>query len=120
MPKHILIIEDDADTLEMMNFILADEGYLVTAWQDCKTIEAIKDLKPDLILMDNRLSDVFGKEICKKLKEDVESDDIPVILLSASPKLEQIAIESLANGFLNKPFDITELIEIARSWTSRI
>lgn len=117
--KCILIIEGDPDILEIMQIILEEDDYNVIPSRHCLPITDIKSLRPDLILIDNRFTDVGGKNTCKILKKSPDTRNIPVILVSASPGLQQIALESHANGFLSKPFDIIELITIARTWTDR-
>ena len=118
MSKNILIIEDDRDILDIMIYILEDEGYYVIGAQDCAmiTIKTVQGLKPSLILLDIRLPDGDGSEACKRLKENAKTAAIPVILVSANNKLEQMAAESRADGFLCKPFDVTELIALANLW----
>ena len=114
MSKKILIIEDDPDILDMMAYILRDEGYEVSTSLDCRPLPEISFLKPDLILLDNRLTAGYGKDACKKLKLDVLTAHIPVILVSANQYLEQLSRDSLADGFMAKPFNIDELVAIAR------
>jgi DNA-binding response OmpR family regulator len=114
MSKRILIIEDDPDILEMMAYILQDEGYGVTASVDCGPLEEIASVKPDLILMDNRLGGNSGAEACKKLKTDAATAHIPVILVSANMHLQDLTTESLADGYLTKPFDLEELVAVVR------
>jgi DNA-binding response OmpR family regulator len=117
--KRILIIEDDPDVLEMMQMILTEDAYNVIPSGDCWPIRDIESLMPDLILMDSRLADGGDKNTCKKLKENTDTKSIPIILVSANPGLQQMTLASHANGFLSKPFDIIELITIARTWTDR-
>jgi len=69
-----------------------------------------------LILMDNRLNDGFGKDFCKKFKSDPGHSQFPVVLMSANPGLEEMALENYADGYLKKPFDITELLELVKRY----
>jgi CheY-like chemotaxis protein len=117
MLKTVLIIEDDPDILDMMSYILRDEGYSVVASRDCSPLETVLELAPDLILMDNRLPDVSGKDACRKLKQAAETRHIPVLLISANQHLPQLAEESLADGYVSKPFDLEELISAVRQYT---
>jgi DNA-binding response OmpR family regulator len=114
MSKTILIIEDDPDILDMMAYILRDEGYEVLPFLDCLPLQEILPLNPGLILMDNRLTAGSGKDACKKLKLDATTAHIPIILVSANRDLEQLTFESHADGFMAKPFDIDELVAIAK------
>jgi two-component system phosphate regulon response regulator PhoB len=114
MSKKILIIEDDLDILDMMDYILQDEGYEVTATLDCKPVEEIASLKPDLILLDNRLGENSGSNACRELKTTATTAHIPVILVSANMHLAQLSMDSLADGYMAKPFDIQELVAVVR------
>jgi DNA-binding response OmpR family regulator len=117
MPKTVIIIEDDADILDMMTFILKDEGYTVIGATDCRPLKDVLDTKPDLILMDNRLTNGSGKDECLKLKENAATRHIPVVIVSANQHLEQLAAESLADGYVPKPFDLDELVATVRKYT---
>jgi DNA-binding response OmpR family regulator len=119
MPKTIIIIEDDADILDMMTFILKDEGYAVIGATDCSPLEKVMSFQPDLILMDNRLTTGSGTDACRKIKEDAATAHIPVVLVSANQQLSQLAVESLADGYVSKPFDLDELVATVRHYTSR-
>jgi two-component system phosphate regulon response regulator PhoB len=114
MSKKILIIEDDPDILDMMAYILTDEGYEVIAAVDCQPLEDIAAINPGLILLDNRLGENSGSNACKKLKTDADTAHIPVILVSANMDLEHLAADSLADGYMAKPFDVTELIAVVK------
>jgi DNA-binding response OmpR family regulator len=90
MPKTIIVIEDNADILDMMTIILKDEGYHVISAVDCSPLETVMSYQPDLILLDNRLLDTAGKDECRKLKEDAATAHIPVLLVSAHQDLPQL------------------------------
>lgn len=112
MSKKILIIEDDPDILEMMAYILRDEGYEVITALDCAPLNVLSTIRPDLILLDNRLGADSGGNVCKELKTAAATAHIPVVLVSAHMQLEQMAADSLANDYLSKPFDIDELVAV--------
>ena len=69
MPDKIIIIEDDKDTLDIMTYILIDEGYEVIAADNTGPLTDIQLHQPILILMDNRLPEGPGRDICQKLKK---------------------------------------------------
>jgi CheY-like chemotaxis protein len=71
-----------------------------------------------LILIDNRLRDGTGKDECLKLKENAATRHIPVLIVSANQHLEQLAAESLADGYVAKPFDLDELIAVVHQYTN--
>ncbi len=117
MQKNVLIIEDDPDILDMMTYILQDEGFRVICSMETVSIAYVRELDPALILLDNRLADGFGRDLCLKLKADPATRHYPVVMVSAVNHLAQVAEDSRADGYLNKPFDLEELVETVRRFT---
>ena len=109
--KKLLIVEDDADILEILGVIFSIEGYQVLLSESGAEINDLERLKPDLILLDIRLSLAGheGEEICERIKSCRETEHIPVILLSAEANIRQICISCRANSYIKKPFDIDYL-----------
>jgi two-component system phosphate regulon response regulator PhoB len=116
MPRKIVIIEDDPDILDIMTFILTEEGYEVVAAVDEKPLQEVHKHDPFLILMDNRLTSGLGKHFCKEFKSHPATSHYPVILVSANSGLEEMARDSGADGYLKKPFDIVELIDLVKKF----
>jgi DNA-binding response OmpR family regulator len=118
MAKKILVIEDDKDIRETIVYVLEEQKYEVIASEDAKILKKIKDIDPDLILLDNWLtdwaSDASGQQLSKGLKNNPATSHIPVILISAVSNLKEIAAAGDANGYLQKPFDLTALIDIVK------
>lgn len=115
---HVLIIEDNEDIMNMLKAMLQMKGYCVTTNLNFFEIESsIKELAPDVILMDMLLSGVDGREICKLIKaHHDELAKIPVIMISAHPNARKECLEAGADYFLEKPFDMEaffKLIETA-------
>jgi CheY-like chemotaxis protein len=121
MAKKILVIEDDKDIRDTIVYILKDEKYDVIESGDSKILKHIHHHKPDLILMDNWLtewkSDATGQQLSKKLKTDPSTSHIPIIIISAVSNIKEIAEEGLADSYLMKPFDMTELIAMVKKYT---
>ena len=115
----IVIIEDNPDISEIMNIILKDDGYEVISSEDGTIAEKFNEIKPDLVLMDELLPGKRGSEWCKYIKSDSELQHIQVVLVSTMPNLEQLAEKSGANGFLEKPFNISNLGSIIRSFDAK-
>jgi DNA-binding response OmpR family regulator len=111
MNKRVLVLEDNKQSLELIEEILAGEGYHVISFSHYESVENIIDFGPQLILLDIRLSDGYGHLLCQELKADPASQSIPVILVSAADNLEKIAKECRADDFLRKPFDLNALLE---------
>jgi DNA-binding response OmpR family regulator len=106
----ILIVDDDENILDALSLVLADEGYTIDSLTDgSKITERIRKFSPDVILLDVLLSGIDGRDICRKLKSDPKTKNIPVIMISAHPSAGRSTLESGANAFLPKPFGIDEL-----------
>jgi len=116
MPKKILVIEDDNDILDLIQYILEDEGYQVLPSNKLEPITAVINYQPDLILLDDRLSNGFGHKLCEKIKSDPLTMNIPVILVSATRNLEMVAKDCNADTFLTKPFDLHQLVDIVKEY----
>src|SRR6187402_3122178 len=108
----ILIAEDDALMIKILEFILKKEGYQVTACKDgLSAIEKIPVLIPDLIITDIRLPFRSGLEIINFTRETYQY--IPIIVLSALGEEEESVVEAFnlgANDFVSKPFNPNELV----------
>jgi len=118
MPKKILVIEDDKDIRETIVYILEEEDYVVISSEDSKILKSIGVHNPDLILLDNWLtdwkSDANGQQLSKELKSDPLTSHIPVIIISAVSNIKEIAEAGLADGYLRKPFDLADLVSIVK------
>lgn len=121
--KKIVVADDDESILEVIQLILeGDERYEVatTSQADCllEDLKHLEDLRhlPDLILLDIWMAGIDGRDICKSLKTNDRTKDIPVILISANRNLEEITRYSLANDFIEKPFDMNNLLEKVGSY----
>ena len=111
--SHILLIDDNEDILMMMKAMLGLKGFKVSATGDVEGIEStIRDLEPDIIIMDMLLGGYDGKEICKQLKTNEEFSPIPVVMLSAHPNGEKECLQAGADYFLEKPFEMERLFGI--------
>jgi CheY-like chemotaxis protein len=110
--KKILVADDDAGIVDAMQILLEDEGYEVLTTMNGEKILEMYSQKPDLVFLDIWMSGINGNAICEKLKADDKTKDIPVIMFSANRDTQQIAMQCGADGFLSKPFEIKELLEI--------
>lgn len=110
MKKKIMIADDDTAILEATSLMLEDAGYSVIATTDGEMLPVMHVEKPDLLLLDIRLSGLNGRDACIKIKNDAYGRNIPVILFSANKDTEQIAQEAGADGFIAKPFQMNDLL----------
>lgn len=108
--SRILILDDDADILELCSIILQGKGYTTITATDCRNvIGKVIDAKPDVILIDNWIPDIGGIEATQLIKSNSDTQHIPVIFFSASNNVENFSAQALADFALQKPFDIADL-----------
>lgn len=111
--KTIWVVDDDDAIREVVEIILQEENYIVeTMSNERELFIRLQNQKPVVILLDILLSGSDGIEIAKKIKNNPETASIPVIMMSADTQIEKKYEEAGANGFIKKPFDITELTEM--------
>ncbi len=107
----IVIIEDEADLLELLEYRLSKEGYEVEGFLSAKRVEDfLEEEKVDLMIIDRNLPSVEGSEFAAKLRE--KGIDIPIIFLTAKVKDTEIEEGFLRGGddYITKPFNIKELL----------
>lgn len=119
MPKaHVLVIDDEEDILELAKYNIEKEGYTVsTLTSGDEAVETAKSIKPDLILLDLMLPGLDGFEICKLLKRDAITTDIPIVMLTAKGEESDIVtgLELGAEDYITKPFSPKVLIARLRT-----
>lgn len=109
----ILVIEDDSDIAELVEYNLKEEGFRVEVQTNGrKGLEQAQRSKPDLIVLDLMLPDLGGLEICKTLKKDDQTHPIPILMLTAKgEEVDRIVgFELGADDYLTKPFSTRELV----------
>ena len=108
--QRILIAEDDDGISDIFKIIFEEAGYIT----DLKTngVDLLKNNFeiPDLFLIDKNLPGPNGLDICLFLKSQQSTRHIPVILISAAPDIGSLSRDVRADGFVKKPFDITQLL----------
>lgn len=116
MKQRILVIDDDPDIIEIINFILLEEGFDVITATSGDEIVNRTTLNVDLIILDLRItgSSKTGAEICTHLKSQPATRDLPVIIVSAEPDIQEIALKCGADACVQKPFTIGQLSEKVR------
>ena len=98
-----------------MKIVLESAAYEVETISDWRLVfDKIREYKPDLVILDIFIADADGRVICKELKKSKTTTKIPVILFSASNRLEAYTKDSGAQGYLKKPFENAELINIIK------
>ena len=109
----VLIVEDEAALVELLSYNLEKNGFRTSIARDGEeAILAIAETKPDLVLLDWMLPYVSGIEICRRLRRDPETRELPIILLTArGEEGDRIrGLDSGADDYIVKPFSPSELI----------
>ncbi|WP_199137573.1 response regulator [Pedobacter sp. ASV12] len=108
--KRVTLADDDPGILDAVGMMLEMEGYEVSTTLNGNTILNTESRLPDIYVLDIWMSGSDGRELCKKLKTDEKTKNIPVILISASNDLQKSAESAGADDFLAKPFEIDNLL----------
>lgn len=116
MPKTILLAEDDEDILDIIYYVLTDEGYEVVRSDGADALVKATANLPDLVILDHRLQTCWGADICQALKAGEKTAHIPVIMMSATMQLKETATVAGADGILEKPFDITDILSLVKRY----
>lgn len=109
----IIIVDDTPESLEMLSQLLMIKGYNihpVTSGQEA--LPAIHDMQPDLVLLDIMMPDMNGFEVCRHLKADAQTRDIPVIFISALHEaIDKVkAFEAGGVDYVTKPYQVDEVL----------
>ncbi len=110
--SHILIVEDDLDLAEMLNAYFRVQGYEVktAAWGE-DAVRMTHEEHPDLVVLDIRLPDIDGYEVCRRLRSHRRTQDVPIIFLTEKrDRVDKLSgLELGVVDYITKPFDIQEL-----------
>ncbi len=112
-PVKILAVDDEPEITDLMHYHLVRAGYAVTtAANGWEAIHAVRESRPDLILLDLMLPDLDGFGVCEILRRDPLTATIPIIVVSAwsSPDSRNLGLELGALDYFTKPFSPAELV----------
>jgi phosphate regulon transcriptional regulator PhoB len=113
LSKHILIVDDEADLLELISYNLKKEGFTVDSAPDGESaLSKIKKGKYDLMVLDLMLPGIQGIDLCRMLRNDPKTAGLPVIMLTAKgEEVDKIlGLEMGADDYMGKPFSPRELV----------
>ena len=116
----ILIVDDEPTIREVLWSLLTDEGYLLdSAENGYDGYEKARKLIPDLILLDVTMPVMDGFEACRKIRTEPPLAQVPIIMITAlaDARSRRRSIESGANDFISKPFDLDELVTKVKNIT---
>lgn len=112
--KKILVVEDEESLLKLESILLTSKGYDVRGVPNGQAaLDAIAEEKPDLVLLDIMLPEIDGFEVCRRIKNDVATRDIPVVMLTAKKTRDDMARGEKvgADWYITKPFKSAMVIE---------
>jgi len=112
--KRILLADDEEDIKTVVTMFLESQGYeVLTAFDGLDALEKARTEKPDLILLDIMMPVLDGFEVCKRLKEDAATGNIPILILSAAAHVESVnrGLRAGAKDYIVKPFEPEKLLE---------
>lgn len=116
--ENILIVEDEKDILDLIQFNLQKEGFkTIGAMTGKEALEKVKEKAPDLILLDLMLPGIDGLEVCRRIRWDAKTKDIPILIVSAKTEESDIVagLELGANDYITKPFSPKVLLARVRT-----
>ena len=113
MAQKILVVDDEPDAVDLVQFNLKNAGYeVVSAADGAEALKNARTFSPDLILLDVMLPEVDGLEVCKLLRRDPATSGIPIIMLTAkAAEIDRIlGLELGADDYVTKPFSPREMV----------
>ena len=117
--KRIFCADDDPGMREVFPLIFSRAGYDITMFPNGEELLQNNLTPPDLFLLDKQLSGINGIEICRFLKNNPQTRNIPVIMVSASRDLEHQSASAGADDYIEKPFKLDQLLSVAKKYLSR-
>ena len=114
--KKILIVDDDKDLLAGLKALFKRNGFDIAVTVSCaEGLAIMHSFKPDLIFLDLNVGGEDGREMCRRIKEDADLKDIPVILISSDHEgLKEYNLYG-ATSFVQKPLKFSTLVNIANN-----
>lgn len=123
MKSKILLVDDEPDALEVLGFKLKEAGFIPLFAKDgLRALAAARDERPDLIVLDLMLPEVDGLEVCKILRRDNATANIPILMLTArAAEMDRVlGLELGADDYVTKPFSPRELVLRIKKLLARV
>ena len=120
MKKKILVADDDPGIRDIFKIIFERAGYIIEIKDDAEDVLKNNFTIPDVFLIDKLLSGYDGLDVCRHLKDNPLTCNIPVIMVSASPDIGATAMKAGADDFVEKPFDLKYLLKVIERNINRV
>jgi DNA-binding response OmpR family regulator len=111
----ILVVDDDRVIQQLLKVNLELEGYVIEVAEDGEeALDLFDEFRPNLVLLDIMMPKLDGWEVCRRLKQGVDSADVPIVLLSARAQEADVqrGIELGVAAYVTKPFDPIQLLDL--------
>lgn len=111
--KKVLVVDDEEFLVELLAVNLQPAGFnVIKAYNGEDGLKKTQDEKPDLVILDIRMPGMDGLEVCRRLKSDDKTRQIPVLMLSAFAQDKDIkkGLDAGAEDYVKKPFDVLDLL----------
>jgi len=121
-PKKILVVDDEVDLVETVRFPLEMEGFdVLVSYNGEDALNQARKESPDLIILDLMLPKLDGYKVCRLLKFDERYKHIPILMLTAKTqeKDKTLGMETGANEYITKPFEMDYLMEKVKAYLSK-
>jgi two-component system, chemotaxis family, chemotaxis protein CheY len=116
---HVLVVDDDPDVRDLVEIVLSGGGYAVTTARDgAAALDLLRRTKADLILLDMRMPIMDGWEFARVYRQQ-PGPHAPIVAFTAARDAALRADEIQADGYLAKPFDVAELLELVARHTGQ-
>lgn len=119
---HILVVEDEESLLKLESILFSSRGYHVTGVADGKSaLKMISGSRPDLVVLDVMLPEMDGVEVCRCIRGNADTKNLPVLMLTArkSSKDVNAGLSAGADAYITKPFKTAEVMETIEKLLNR-
>ncbi len=116
--QKVLVIDDEENIIEFIRLGLRYEGFHVESASDGEQgVTAAQRINPDLVILDVMMPGIDGLEVCRRLRDNPTTHDVPILMLTAKDEVKDriIGLKTGADDYLTKPFDFDELLERIRA-----
>ncbi len=123
MVRKILIVDDEKDIVDLVAYNLEKEGYeILKAFDGEKALALVRTKRPDLVVLDLMLPGIQGLEVCRRLRRDPSTAQVPIIMLTAKgDEVDRVlGLEIGADDYVTKPFSVKELTARIRAVLRRL
>lgn len=116
MKGTVLVVDDDQPIAELVDLALRERGYRVMMSSGGDSLSVARHLQPDIILLDVTMPEMDGVEVSRRLRSDPATARIPIVVMSALPRIEYEATNMRYDDRLLKPFTLARLLATVERW----